>query len=545
MRSVSRAGLRYASSYFLETWKLVPLILLAAVIACQLGVVAAQVAMNYWRNDFFQSLQDKNWTEFVRQFWVYILIAAALITATVYQKYFAQWLTIHWRDWLTQRFLDLWLANANFYRARLKPKSEDNPDQRIAEDTYKFVSHVISISVGLVGATVTLGSFVTILWIISQSVPVTLFGEERVIPGLLVWILVLYSAAGTLLAHMIGRRLIPLNFEQDRREGDFRFGLMRVRDNAEEIALLNGGAPERGELNSRFKMLAENWYALMARQKMLNFFTEAYKHSSLYIPYLLLAPLYFSGGIQFGAFMQAGSAFAQVRGALSFFVTAYEELSELIAVTQRLSRLENDLGTAQEIEPCIPSENREGDVPRLHIAQLRVLDPTERDTLGQLESLNLARGEEFKIAGPSGSGKTSLVKGIAGIWPYARGDVASNLERTLVLPQRAYMPLGTLKDAVSYPMTRDEVDDDIAQAALRDVGLAALVDNLHDKTIVERLSGGELQRLSVARALLYKPDLLILDEATSALEWTAQCQLGNLVRERLPDTIIIETSHAE
>ena len=539
MTTFFRAAWRYTRPYFLSRSGGVALALLATAIGFQLAVVAAEVARNQWRNDFFQSLQDRNWDEFVRQFWVYVVIAAGLIVSTVYQRYFVQSLTIRWRGWLTQHFVGRWLRGPTHYQMRLLAATADNPDQRIAEDTRKFAEHALSLFVGLIGAIVTLFSFVTVLWLISPPVTVTVIGEDRVIPGLLVWCALGYSIVGTYLAHLIGRILIPLRFQQDHREGDFRFGLVRIRDNAEEIATLKGEPVEREELATRFDRVVHNWYALIGREKRLGFFAEAYKHASLYFPYLVLAPLYFAGTLQFGLLMQAGSAFAIVRTSLSYFITAYQELAEWIAVTQRLSGLDRELDSVERLQGLSFAQASEG--TRLDAAEVKVWDPSHARMLGTLEHLSLAPGDSHTLRSESGSGKTSIVRTLAGIWPFADGRISLG-SAPMALPQRSYLPLGSLKKAVTYPLPAHTIDDGAVQAALHAVGLGRLADHLDDTKVADTLSGGERQRVGFARILIARPSLVILDEPTSALDVEAHSELLATLRSRLPECAIFRTS---
>ena len=542
MRAFARAAWGYTRPYFRGAG-FAPGLLLFAVVACQLGFVAAEVAKNQWRNDFFQSLQNKDWSEFVRQFWVYLAIAAALIVTSVYQQYFTQWLTMRWREWLAGRLLDRWLSKGAHYKMRFVEGAADNPDQRIAEDTRQFAASALSISVGLLGAVVTLVSFVAILWAISSTVGITIGGETYVVPGLLVWAALLYSLVGTVLAHVIGRALIALNFARDRVEGSFRFGLARVRNNSEEIAHLRGDEAERRELDGRFRDVLENWFALIRRQKLLGFFAQGFNHASLYFPYLVLAPFYFSGDMQLGVFMQAGSAFATVRVSLSFFVTAYRELTEWVAVTRRLEGLDRILDATHLLRTPIVEDPLGSSDPVMSVQALRVADQTGQRALGTLEALALNRGGTAVLRGKSGSGKTSIVRALAGLSPFADGVVRiAEGARLVALPQRSYLPPGSLKDAVVYPRDASEVDDDAVAAAFCDVGLRHLVDRLHDRDAVDDLSGGERQRVSMARVLLSEADVVLLDEPTSALEADAHRPLMEAIRRRLPDAAIMTTA---
>lgn len=540
MKTFLRSAWRYTKPYFFSRAHLLPLALLAVAIACQLIVVGAEVARNQWRNDFFEALQKRDWDAFVQQFWVYIAIAAVLIVATINQNYFIKSLSIRWRRWLTEHFTDRWLAGANHYLMTLLPTRGDNPDQRIADDTRKFAEHALTLFVGLIGAVVTLLSFIAVLWLISPPISVPVMGRQYVIPGILVWCALLYSAVGTWLTHLIGRYLIPLNYQHDRLEGDFRFDLVRVRDSGEQIATLGGEDVEKSILAGRFARIVDNWFALIRRERTLGFFSEGFKHVSLYFPYLVLAPMYFSGTLQFGLLMQAGSAFATVRSSFSYFVTAYQKLAEWIAVTQRLDGLDTDLGAAQQLAP-LPACHADAGIAKIDAENLVAWNGNRDRKLGTLRALQMTSSQMNKLSAPSGSGKTSIVRALAGLWPFTSGRLEID-GRRLVLPQNAYMPPGSLKRALAYPLAERDVDDATANDALKAVGLGSLVSDLHSEGVTQRLSGGERQRIAFARALIYKPDVLIMDEPASWLDRHAHDELFAVLKQRLPGAIVLSTS---
>ncbi|MDH4981192.1 ABC transporter ATP-binding protein/permease [Hyphomicrobium sp. D-2] len=542
MKIFLRSVWGYTKPYFFSRAGLLPSLLLVVAITFQLIVVAAEVARNQWRNDFFESLQKRDWDEFVHQFWVYLVIAAVLIVGTVYQTYFIKSLSVRWRRWLTEHFVNRWLDDASHYRMKLLPVRGDNPDQRIADDTRKFAENALSLCVGLIGAVVTLASFITVLWLISPPVSVSFMGEQRVVPGLLVWCALIYSAIGTWVAHLIGRYLIPLNYQHDRLEGDFRFDLVRVRDSGEQIATLHGEQVEKDILAGRFARVVDNWFALIRREKLLGFFSEGFKHASLYFPYLVLAPFYFAETLQFGQLMQAGSAFSIVRVSLSYFVTAYQQLAEWVAVTQRLDGLDADLSAAQKLGTLPPFEREPAaDMPGLSAENLVAWNVDRDRELGTLPSLHMVPGEMHTLRSRSGSGKTSIVRALASLWPFTSGRLEIS-GRKLVLPQNAYMPPGTLKRALVYPLGEQEVDDTTAIAALAAVGLSSLADHLQDESVIARLSGGERQRIAFARALIFKPDVLVMDEPTSWLDQRAHDELFDVLKLHLPRAIVLSTS---
>lgn len=537
-----RAAAKIAALYFRSQERLAAWVLLLCVIAAQLLLVAFAVAENYWRNAFFQALQERNWDAFVFQFWVFCALGVAFIFGTVYQRYFTQWLVIRWRRWLTEHLLTQWLDGPVHYRAQLAGQGVDNPDQRLSEDVRNFIEQVLALSVGLLGAIARLFSFVAILWTLSNIVPLVLFGQSWIVPGYLVWAALIYAIVGTILTHWIGRPLIRLDYEQERREADFRFGLVRLRENAEAVAMQRGEQAERKSLLNRFQAIAANWYRLMWRQKVVSFFTTTYRHYSRYFPYLVMAPLYFGGGMQLGALMQAGSAFNEVRSAFSYLVESYLKLAEFAATVQRLSgfiEVSNRMHAALEGHPSKPAA-----ADATISAHDLVVHAPGGQQIASIEGLKLRAGDRLLVVGASGAGKTSLMRTIAGIWPYRSDGLQVVAQRPLALSQHAYMPLGSLRQALAYPLPAESYPDKALHAVLADVGLAPLAREL-DAMVdwARRLSDGEKQRVALARALLLQPDLLILDEATSALDQTSEEALHRLVRERLPAAIVIAVSH--
>ena len=536
-----RDVVRIAAPYFRskERWSAAALFI--CVILAQLALVVAAVAENYWRNAFFQTLQDKDWSGFLAQFGVFSVIGIVFVLATVYQRYLIQWLTIRWRRWLTAQYVDKWLDGPVHYGVGLASGPVDNPDQRIADDIRQFIDGVISLTVGLIGAIARVLSFVAVLWTLSNLVPLRIFGESYVIPGYLVWAALIYAGLGTLVTHLIGRHLIAIDFERERREANFRFALVRIRENSEAIAMMRGEASERDDLLGRFSGIAGNWYRLMRWEQFVSLFAESYKYYSRYFPYFALAPLFFGGPMQLGAFMQAGSAFNSVHQAFSYFISSYVRIAELAATVQRLSEFERAMTEAACGGEAVHSSAGQA----LGVDDLEVKDAAGREIVS-LHRLMLAPGETALLTGRSGAGKTSLIRGMAGIWPYVKGRVVRPVERTMALPQRPYIPLGSLRRAVSYPARVGQYGDERVRDALAAVGLGHLAAFLDIEDAWDRkLSEGEKQRLSLARVLLAEPDLILLDEAMSGLERPAERDLHHLIRQRLPRSAIVAASHDE
>lgn len=519
--------------------------LLAAVIAMEIAWVYATVLINKWNAVFYDAIQQKDYPAFVHQLWVFALYATGAIAVAVYQTYLRQWLEIRWRNWMTEKYLTAWLADETHYRMRLKGDEADNPDQRIAEDIRSYIAQTIGLFLGLLNAVMTLGSFAVILWVLSGDFSFTLFGGSWDIPGYLVWAAFAYAALGTVIAHLIGRVLVKLNFDQQRFEANYRVDLVRVRENGEQIALMQGGPVERKRLLSRFGHVVHNYWGIMIAQKRLTWFTAGYGQLSMVFPLIVVAPAYFTGAIQLGQLMQTASAFGQVQGSFSFFITSYASLAEWKSVVDRLVGFERSVMAtqAEALESAFHRVPAAGPAP-LAASALEVRLPDGRALL-EVEALNLARGERVLLSGPSGSGKSTLLRAIAGIWPHGHGEVAvAPGARVLTLPQRPYLPVGTLRGALAYPEALETYDDERLREALEAVGLPALAARLDDSapwgTV---LSGGEQQRLAVARALLVAPDALLLDEATSALDEASEATLYRLLRERLPQTAMLSIGH--
>lgn len=519
--------------------------LLAAVVALQLVQVGLTVVLNAWYNTFYNALQQRDWATFIHQILIFCGIAAVFIVVAVYQLYLAQWLRIRWRRWMTARYLDRWLGGGTHYRMHLRGTPADNPDQRIAEDVRMFVDSTLSIGVGLLGSVVTLASFVVVLWRLSAGLPLVIGGHDYAIPGYLVWGAFVYAAVGTWLTHLVGRVLIRLNFEQQRREADFRFALVRIRENTEQIALLGGEAAENAGLRGRFAGVVANWFAIMSRQKRLTFFTTGYGQAAVLFPYILVAPFYFAGRMQLGGLMQTASAFGQVQSAFSFFVDAYTDLAEWKAVVDRLTGFERAVARAEAVRHAesgvtrVPS--RDGTLA-VHDLVVTLPDGT---ALARVDSLVVAPGDRLLVQGPSGSGKTSLIRTLCGLWRFGAGRIAMpEGQSVLALPQRPYLPLGTLRGALAYPDAPDSSPDATMREVLAACGLGHLADRLDDVDAWPfRLSGGEQQRLGFARALLKRPDWLLLDEATAALDEAAEGALYAELFRRLPRTGIVSVAH--
>jgi putative ATP-binding cassette transporter len=542
---------RIAGPYFFSEDRWPGRILLAAVIAIELSIVGINVLLNSWNNTFYNALQDRNWDAFIYQLGYFCVLAAIYILLAVYQIYLNQWLQIRWRRWLTQTYLDRWLTGANHYRMQLRGDAADNPDQRIAEDVKEFIDAgtsgigILPIGLGLLNSVVTLGSFAVILWNLSGTAPLHLFGTTLMIPGYLFWAALVYAIIGTILTHLVGRALTALNFQQQRYEADFRFNLVRVRENSEQIALLDGEHAERHRLLMRFGNIVGNWLAIMSRQKKLTFLTAGYGQVSSVFPFVVVSPAYFAGVIQLGGLMQTASAFSSVQGALSFFVTAYRNIAEWRAVVERLAGFDESIAAARAAAttpPVIVLAPSEASV--VGFKDLAVRLPSGRP-LVNAGNLSIKLGERVLVSGPSGSGKSTLFRALAGLWPFGSGMITvPKNARMMILPQRPYFPIASLAAAVAYPAKPGTFNAGKVAELIATAGLPALALRIEEEAHWNRmLSIGEQQRLGIARALLYAPDFLFLDEATASLDETAEAALYQLLERRLAHTTIVSIGH--
>lgn len=544
-RNSAREFARIAVPYFRSEDGLAGRVLLGTVIALQLFQVWVNVRFNTWYKAFYDALQNKDWDTFIFQLGVFSLLAAAYIVSAVYQLYLQQWLQIRWRRWLTTHYLGRWLGGGTHYRMRLKGDSVDNPDQRISDDIKLFVNSTLDIGIALLGSVVTLVSFVVILWNLSSTTPLMIGSQSFQIPGYLVWAALIYATLGTYVTHLVGRPLIQLNFDQQRYEADFRFSLVRLRENAEEVTLLSGEKAEEDRLLDRFGRVVGNWYGIMQRTKQLTFLTAGYSQVAVIFPFIVVSPLYFAGSMMLGGLMQIASAFGQVQGALSFFVKAYSEIADWKAVLNRLAGFDASIDWAQSLDETAPRVEHVGDGgTHLHADDLVVSLPDGQEIV-RASGLAIGPAERVLVTGPSGSGKTSLFRALGGVWPFGSGRIRiPHGASLLVLPQKPYVPLGTLRGALAYPGPLDAFTPAEIDEVLRAAGLEHLRDMLDETAYwADRLSVGEQQRLSIARALLQKPDWLFLDEATSALDETSEAMLYRILLERLAETAIVSIGH--
>jgi vitamin B12/bleomycin/antimicrobial peptide transport system ATP-binding/permease protein len=549
---ILRDAWRLSRPYFASEEKFGAWVLLITIIAMNLFLVGMDVILNFWNGAFYDSLQNKDFATFIQLLlWGkysngimpgFCLIAAVYIVVAVYRTYLNQWLQINWRNWLTRHFMDRWLGDRVYYRISLNQGHDitgtDNPDQRISDDLRDFTSSTLALGLDLMSNVVELISFIGILWALSG--PMHLFGIG--IPGYLVWVALIYALVGTWLTHLVGRPLAFLRFQQQRVEADFRFALARLRENTEAIALYGGEAQEHAGLAARFRAVVELWWRIMTRVKYLNALTAGYNQVATVFPIVVAAPRYFSGAIALGGLTRISSAFGQVQGSMSWFVNSYADIASWFATVERLSTFHRAIDAARQAAGTGPhlaaSEGK-----ALSLDQLTLTLPDGK-VLTNAAALSIAPGEHLLVTGRSGSGKSTLFRAMAGIWPFGSGTVQRPAGTYLFLPQRPYFPLGSLRNAILYPGLPTDLDDAAIEATLRRVGLGNLLGRLdEEQNWIQALSGGEQQRLAIARALLVKPDWLFLDEATASLDQEAEQAMYQLLREDLPNATIVSIAH--
>ncbi len=541
---LSKTAWRLMKSYWKSKEKWRARGLLAGVIALSLGQVYMLVMLNQWNNVFYNALQERDFEVFWPLIGQFSLIAFGYIIMAVYAIYVKQILEIKWRTWMTSRYLDEWMHSQTYYRLQvLGGDGVDNPDQRISDDIGMFVNLTLSLFIGLLKQVSTLVAFVVILWQLSGALDIPVGDTVLSVPGYMVFVTLIYSAVGTWLAHKVGRSLIGLNYDQQRYEADFRFSMVRVRENSESIAFYGGEGPEMQNFQERFGMVIRNFWALMKRTKLLNFYVNGYAQLAVIVPILMSAPKYFSGDMQLGGFIQTLSAFGRVQDALSYFVEAYDTIAQYVAVIRRLGGFTGHMEAAENMQASFGFDSRD-DINGLVLQDVQVELPDGRRLFEGL-SLAVPAGKYLLVSGNSGCGKSTLLRALAGIWPYGCGNVSlPSGWRSMFLPQRPYLPLGSLRRAIYYPQPVPEKETADLRSLLERFGIGSLAERLDEVDDWSRiLSLGEQQRLAFIRILLFRPDIVFLDESTSAMDEQREAEAYDILKELLPEMAVISVGH--
>jgi putative ATP-binding cassette transporter len=518
--------------------------LLVIVIGGNIFLVYLSKLLNDWNARFFNALEDKNFEAFWAELRYFVILALIFIVIAVYRVWFRQMLQIRWRRWLTEVYYRDWLAERTYYRMELAGAAADNPEQRIEEDCNAFTGQTLVILLDLLSQVLMLLTFTSVLWGLSGSVTLPVFGGIA-IPGYMMWVAVAYAAIGSWLTYKIGRPLVRVNFDLQRYNADFRYRMVRVRENAESIALYRGEPDEKRRLDGAFGRIFGTWWDFMRYNKRLTWFTAFYGQAADVFPLVVASPRYFTGEIPLGVLTQTAGAFGRVQGSLSWFVDVWPTLAEWKATIDRLTTFGESMEAARRVTAAscefAIEDSTDG---ALRLEDVEVALPDGRILLEKVD-LEVRPGDRLVIQGPSGSGKTTLFRVLAGLWPYGRGTIRQpQAARALFLPQKPYLPVGTLREALCFPDPPDAHGLVAILEALRATGLEHLADRLDEERFWSPvLSPGEQQRLAVARALLLRPDWLFLDEATSALDEAMEAALYALLRERLPRTTIVSIAH--
>jgi vitamin B12/bleomycin/antimicrobial peptide transport system ATP-binding/permease protein len=538
LHNVLREAWRIAKPYWFSEEKWSGIALLVVVVALNLGTVGLDVRFNYWRNTFYNTVQNLDESGFFYQIWVFFGLAMVWIAVAVFLEFFMSWLQIRWRRWLTNHYLRRWLSHRAYYRLQLTGDT-DNPDQRIAEDVAFFINNTFNLTLTLIRRVVSLFSFAIILW--SLSGPLTI--GSVTIPRAMVWLTLIYAIVGTVFAVRIGRPLVGLNFDQQRFEADFRYSLVRLREHTESVAFYGGEQREYESFRRRFADVFMNRIAIMWRTLKLSAFQNGVGQATAVFPYLVQAPRFFGKEIQLGDLMQTGEAFSKVYESLSFIIDAYDSIARWQSIVTRLATFENRV---EEIESGV-DETGEVAVTRsgagLDVENLE-LDLPKGQPLVAGVGFKADAGNALLITGPTGIGKSTVLRAIAGLWPFGRGRMRLPEGRAFFVPQKPYLPLGKLRDVLAYPDDGSKVPDEQLKAALTKVGLAALAGEL-DVTDLwsQRLSLGEQQRIAFARVFLEQPKVVFLDEASSALDEASEALFYRMLREAPWRPTIVSVGH--
>lgn len=534
-----------AFPYFRSEDKWKARFLLLVILALNLGMVYIQVLVNKWLREFYDVLQTLDKAAFLSAVFRFCLLAGAYIVQATYMLYLSQMLQIKWRKWLTDKYLGEWLSHQSYYRINFVGAATDNPDQRISEDLNLYTQLTIDLGTNLLNSLVTLVTFLGILWLLSGTLTVHLGARTVVkLPGYMVWAALFYSVLGTWLTVKVGNPLVLLNFNQQRFEADFRFSMVRVRENSEQIALYGGENQEEIHLRDRFNILMENFWRIMRRRKRLSWLTNTYSQAAVIFPVLMAAPRFFAAEIHLGGLMQIVGAFATVHGALSYLVTSYTDIARWHAVIDRLASFTRIMDRLQQGSE-IPQGAKRIQIPEkvIRAGSLSVSLPNGKVLVKDLD-LNLAPGTHLLITGPSGCGKSTLIRSLAGIWPYCSGTISLPRSSSIMfMPQKPYLPLGTLHTTLCYP-NPDGLQPEILVEVLEKCGLGYLAASLEkNDNWSQVLSLGEQQRLAFSRVLLVKPDFIFLDEATASVDEKSEAALYELLQNHLPHSAVTSVGH--
>lgn len=530
-------------SYWRSEEKVKAFTLLFTIIGLTLSIVYVQVEFNNWYKVYWAALQKYETDTIYYEMKHFTVLAFIYISLNVISYYFQQRLILNWRRWLTNRYIEQWLRHKTYYRLQMFGVDTDNPDQRISEDVNLFVGNTLSYSIGLLNAVTTLVSFVAILWGLSGPLDFTVFGHKLHVEGYLVWAAVAYSVLGTYVTHKVGHSLVKKNFIQQRYEADFRYSMMRMRENAESIAFYSGEKHEEKVFKNRFTLLLNNFWSIVEKRKQLSIVNNTYNQLAIIFPMVISVPRYLAKSINIGGVMQISSAFGRVQGALSYFADFYSGLAQWQAVVDRLTEFDEHMKLVEADTPQRMVERKATADDSITLENLNINIPNGDPIIKGL-NLTLEPGKNVIVKGTSGSGKSTLLRTLAGIWPYAEGEIIMPpREEVMFIPQRPYLPLGTLRDSVLYPGTRTQTDEELKEL-MQQCKIGYLTKYLDEEADWSQVfSVGEQQRLAFVRALIYTPKWLFMDESTSALDEATEAAMYTLVAQKLLKTTVVSVGH--
>lgn len=548
-------NLRFDRQFFRNLWQILKpywvseekwsaFLLLFIIVFCIVASVRIAVIFNYLQRDIFNALQTFNKPLLMHLIWQYALLIAVAILIFGYNVYLSGLLTIRWRRWLTKVYLSDWLVKQTHYRMQVLGKTVDNPDQRISEDLDNFPTLALSIFSNLLNSILTLFAFSFILWNLSGNLTIPLGKYTFTIPGYLLWSALLYACIGTWLNAVLGKPLANLNYLQQRFNANFRFGMARLREVSEQVAMYRGEKTEDKKFTQAFKDIFDNFINIIKIQRRLVFFQNGYTYTSVVFGILIAVPLFFSHKIQIGGVTQIGDALSNVVGALSVFIALFVTLANWHSVIFRLTEFSQSMGEARNLATASKIKISEQDTDQLIIDDLDVLLPDGTPLLQHIH-LAIKPGEMVLLNGPSGIGKSTLLRALAGIWPYGRGIIQMPRNaKTLFLPQKPYLPLGTLREALLYPADTSDISNEDLKKFLNSFGLEKLDKELDSvRNWSQELSLGEQQLVAFIRVFIQKPDWIFLDETTAALDETNEKMVYQKIREYLPHAAIISVGH--
>lgn len=510
---------------------------LLIALACDLINVYTTARLSDWSRDFFNSLQSRNLEEFMTQLGILCILASVSLILFANQKFFCSKAILIWRRWLSAHYVNRWLSSKCYYR-ETGLGNLDNPDQRIAQDLQLFPALTINMIFDFIDSIGSLGVFSVILWKLSDQY--IILGYH--VPGSLLWIAIAFVIVGTYFTHLIGKPLINLEKQSQKIEADYRYGLMRIRDNAKAIGAYGGELYEEKSLSERFKHVYTVWINMYIKRRHMNYFHSGYTQLSAYVPYIVAAPQYFAGAFQMGEIMQTVQAFGGVRVALSWFIFNYSSLAEWKATVDRLIQFENAIRKSERQKNFIVKES---DEEKLLLKDIELILPDGKK-LAYIPKLEIKKGEHVALSGPSNAGKSTLLYTIKGLWGYGKGTIEKPKGKAIFLSQNPYLPIGTIAQVLTYPDEKLKLQDKDVLHALEKVKLDHLKGKIHEFNNWELiLSGGEQQRLALARIWVQNPDWVYMDESLSATDIECRNEILKNIEKDFPNITIFAIHHDE